>query len=66
MIWNWFIVKNYFNPPKYLFWGYSKWWQIKQSAFGLKRGQLSNVLVAEKYKPCEIYRKMYDVYREVF
>ena len=28
---------------KYLFWGYSKWWQINQRTLGLNRGLSSNV-----------------------
>ena len=49
---------------KYLFWGYSKWWLIKQSTLGFNRGRSSNFFVPGKYKPCDIYRRMYIVYRE--
>ena len=33
--------KNYFKSYKYLFWGNSKWKQIRQSALGLNRGHLA-------------------------
>ena len=36
-----------------------------QYALGLKRGESSNFLVAEKYKPYKIYRRMYYVYGEL-
>ena len=35
-----------------------------QSALELNRGLPSNFFVAEKCKPCEIHRRMGDVYRE--
>ena len=37
--------------------------QIKKYA-SLNRGLSWNFLVFEKYKPCEIYRRKWDVYRE--
>ena len=55
---------NILISQKYLFWGYSKWCQIKQSASGPNSGLSSNLLVAKKYKPYEIYRRMCDAYRE--
>ena len=38
-----FIAKIIFISPKYLFWGYSKWQQIKQSTVGLNRGLSWNI-----------------------
>ena len=49
--------KNRFNIAKYLSWGNSKWWQIKQMSFLL-------ILVAEKCKKCQIYGRISDVYGE--
>ena len=43
IVWNWFIPKIILILQKYLFWGYSKWWQINQCAPGLNRGLLSNL-----------------------
>ena len=64
-VWNWFITKIILISQKYLFWDFSKWQQIKQTAPGLNKGLSSNFLVGKKWKPWEIYRRMYDVYREV-
>ena len=48
--------KNYLNLAK-IFILYSKWWQIKQNT---QQRPDVKFLVADKYKPCEIYRRMYD------
>ena len=40
--WNWFIAKITLISQKYLFWGYSKWQQIKKSTRGLNRELSSN------------------------
>ena len=39
IIWNWSVAKIILIKQKCFFWGYSKWWQIKQSA----PGQSSNL-----------------------
>ena len=47
IVWNWFIVKIIWIPQKY----------IKKS----EQRSVINLLVAEKCKPCEIYRRMCEV-----
>ena len=42
IVWNWFIAIIILISQKYLFWGYFKWGQIKQSSTGLNRGLSSN------------------------
>ena len=32
IVWNWFMAQNVFISQKYLFWGYSKWHQIKSQS----------------------------------
>ena len=56
IVWNWFIAKIILLSQKYLFYGYLKWWQIKQCS-RLVQGFVIKFLVA-KCKPCEIYRRM--------
>ena len=58
-----FKVKIVLSPQKLIcFWGYSKWQHIGQCS-RLKQKSF-NFLVAEKFKPRKIYRKMCDVYGE--
>ena len=65
IVWNWFIAKIILIfQKKYSFYGYSKWWQVKQYS-RLEQRSVIKFLVAEKCKPCEIYR-MCDMYREIF
>ena len=52
-------------PQKWLFWGYLRWWQIKQCSM-LKQRSVIKFLVAEKCKPCEIYGRMYGTYGEAY
>ena len=52
------------SMQKYLFCGYSKWQRNKFSAQGLNRGVSSNWYHKEG-KPCEIYKRISEVYREV-
>ena len=59
--WNWFIAKIILTLQKYLFWGYSKWWQIK-----FEQRSVIKLLASKKYKPYKIYKRMYDVYRKVY
>ena len=42
---------------KYLFWGYSKWQQIKQSAPGLKRGMTANFSLLKSTNHVEFIEK---------
>ena len=61
IVWNWFIVKIILISQKYLFWGYSKCWQIKQCS-RLEQKSVIKSLVVEKCKLCEIYKIMGNEY----
>ena len=52
IIQNWFITKIILIAQKYLFYGYSEWWQIKQIASSLKISLSSNTrwLGSEPYE----------------
>ena len=47
IVWNSFTVKIILISQKYLFWGYSKWQQIKQSAPGLNKSLFIKFLMAK-------------------
>ena len=66
IVWIWFIAENIFILQKYLFWCKLKWQLIKQHAPALNRDLSSNFLFADKYEPCEVYKKIYNVYRKVW
>ena len=55
ILWDWFIAKFILILQKYFFWGYSKL-AANQSLPGFK------VLQTGKCKPCEIYRRICNVY----
>ena len=52
IVWIWFITKIILTSQKYL------------SCSSLEQKFIINFLVAKKWKPCEIYRRMCDVYGE--
>ena len=63
IVWNWFIAKIILMIQKYLFEAI----QYGGKSSGMLRAWreiLHQIWVVEKCKPCEIYRRMCDVYRE--
>ena len=58
---NLFKAKIILILQKYLFWGYSKWHQIKQYT-KLEQKSVSKFLLAKNCKPYENYRRIWDVY----
>ena len=59
---NWFIEKIFQSPPKY-FEAIQNGGKSKKMFETLT--SLMKLLVADKCKQCEIYRRFYDVFREV-
>ena len=63
IIWNWFVAKIILILEQYSFWCYRKYWQIAKCS-RLEQKSVFKFLIAGKCKQCEIYRRMYDMYRK--
>ena len=62
---NWFIAKISLILQKYFVLRLSKMaTNKKKESSWIEQRTVIKVLLAEKCKPCEIYRRMYDVYGE--
>ena len=59
---NWFRAKNYFNITKIFLLRLFKNMSNQTECSRLEQRSVIKFLVAEKCKPCEIYRRIYDVY----
>ena len=63
IVWKWFKVEIILILQKYLFWGIYKSEKSNRRSW-LEQRSVIKILVAEKFKPNEIYRRMSNVRRE--
>ena len=65
-VWNWFIVKNYFHLTKTFLLKLFKIVANQTEYSRLEQRFVIDFLVAKKCKPCEICRRICDVYGKMF
>ena len=64
IVWNWFIVKIILVSKKIFVWYILELVENQTEFPRLEQRSVIKVLVAEEWKPWEIYRRMCDVFRE--